>query len=66
MILSSQSKNNILNVYVRYDKVDINLSIEVNYQQGRFLFKNPKSSKDLYIINFKGNKFTIYKTKIIP
>jgi len=65
MLLSSHSKNNILDILIIYEKKEISLSIEVNYQQGRFLFKNPQKSNILYIINFKGSKFTVLKIKII-
>lgn len=36
----------------------------MKYLQGRILFKSPKKSKDLIVINFKGNKFTVFKMKI--
>ena len=49
-----------------YKHKPLTLQVNLKYQQGRVLFKKPVASEELTLINFKGSKFTIFRSSINP
>jgi hypothetical protein len=66
LLLSSHTKNNVLDVLMLYKGKPLTLQANLKYQQGRVLFKKPKESEELILINFKGSKFTVFRSIITP
>jgi hypothetical protein len=62
--LSSQVKSNVLNALILYQSRPLSLEANLKYQQGRVLFKKAKGSEELIFINFKGSKFTIFRSSV--
>lgn len=63
-MLTSQTKNNVLDVLMTKKGQLQTLQANLKYQQGRVLFKVPKGNQQLLIINFKGSKFTIFRASL--
>jgi hypothetical protein len=63
-MLTSQTKNNILDVLITKKEKILTLQANLKYQQGRVLFKVPKGNQHLLIVNFKGSKFTIFRATL--
>lgn len=63
-MLTSQTKNNILDVLMVKKGKMLTLQADLRYQQGRALFKVPKGNQHLLVVNFKGTKFTIFKAQL--
>lgn len=49
-----------------YKHKPLTLQVNLKYQQGRVLFKKSVASEELTLINFKGSKFTIFRSSISP
>lgn len=64
LLLATHSKNNVLELLICYMQKIIVTQVNLKYQQGRVLFKSPKNTKEIYVINFKGPKFNIFKLAI--
>lgn len=66
LLLSSHTKNNVLDVLMLYNSKPLALQVNLKYQQGRVLFKKAKGSQELLVVNFKGSKFTLFRSLLNP
>jgi hypothetical protein len=65
LLLASNSKQNQLELHIRYEGQNIEFSVGLSFQGGRVLFRYRKEVNDLEVFNFKGNKFTLTRVSIV-
>jgi hypothetical protein len=61
LLLASQTRNGQLEISINLMGKILNTSVQPKIPQGRVLFKSPPHSRDISIVHFKGNRFSLQR-----